>query len=175
MYCHHLQLEGAKKTRRLHSAILWVRMGCPISAKCLDNHWIPESSLGPTDKRVDRGGACHISEPEKTICVEPSRNLFWVPSHVLSSLSGSYPWSGLSGILSWDGVRASLQTAVLGLLDLTKSLLICANSLGAIFSIYSNKCQLLLFSASNHLSWRYSFVWIRSQVQRVKLTILLSL
>lgn len=133
MYYRYLQLEGAKKIRRLYSAILWVWMGCPIFTKCLDNHWIPESSLGPTDKRVDRGGECHISEPEKTICVEPFRNLFWVPSHVPSSLSDSYPWSGLNGILSWDGVRASLQTAVLGLLDLTKSLLICADSLGAVF------------------------------------------
>lgn len=93
MYYRYLQLEGAKKIRRLYSAILWVWMGCPIFTKCLDNHWIPESSLGPTDKRVDRGGECHISEPEKTICVEAFRNLFWVPSHVPSSLSDSYPWS----------------------------------------------------------------------------------
>lgn len=167
MCCCHLQLEGAKKTKRLYLAIFWVWLGMAhlyqMSGQPLDSWVYPGSPWQDSGQ-----GGCLISEPKKTICVEPSRSLFSVLPSVLSSPSGSFPGPGLNCTLSWVGVRGSLQTAILGLLDLTKSLFICVNSFIAIcFSIYSNKCQLLLiFSLQS--SVKVVFVLIRSQVQRVK-------
>lgn len=158
MYYRYLQLEGAKKIRRLYSAILWVWMGCPIFTKCLDNHWIPESSLGPTDKRVDRGGECHISEPEKNLCrafQKPVLGAIPCPLQPVGLLSLIWPqwhtllrWGkGISANSSFRAVRPDKVSV-----DLCKLFRCC------LFSIYSNRCQLLLFSASNQLSWRYLFV-----------------
>ena len=137
------QLEGAKKTKRLYSAIFWVWLGWPISTKCLDNYWIPESTLGPPDKTVDREGVLYLSRKRQSVLSHPQA-CSWCYS--LSSPACQALFPALASVYSLElGVRGSLQTAILGLLALTKSLFICVNSFIAIcFSIYSNKCQLLL-------------------------------
>lgn len=152
-------------------------MGCLISNKCLDNFWIPDTALGPTDKRVEGEGVVYLSWKRQSVWSLPEASSGHCP---LFSLVCPALTPDLASMVSCHGVRAFLKTAVLGLPGLKKSLFICANSLVSTYVFLTFFPPSVLISANDLIfslqsSVMVAFILIRSRVQKVKLIILLSL